>query len=331
MTAIDVNGMPFAQAYRFSVPQRMTNEWDFQVSSTVNSALISGDVVLVTFYVRSMTASKCAVQFRFEQIVSPWTGSGDLGVRADSVWKKVMVPLSVVTPEGSAQYASGETAIRFRMGMLQQIVAIGGVSAERFSAGSLDSLQGVAAQGRDTTWRSAARARTEQKRKGDFVIRVIDKNGSPVAGAQVSAVMKRHAFDFATMLDDKVLYTGGDNDKYKEATIDLFNAVTRRICRAWNWDSPQNIQKVFQCIARADSHGLPSRGHTVIYPSWWSSPSWLEGLQNDPQKLLDTTSAHVIDCATQLEGRLTDWDVVNEMTLWTHFITAAGGQEHYAT
>gem|GEM_PF-3501699 len=329
-TTIPVTNMPFTQAIKIVVPQATPDIWDIQASYPVATTLTKGDVVLLTFYFRSFTATRAKAVFRFEKFSEPWTGSVDWGVSADTTWRKVSLPFTIITPDNLTQYAANGAGLRFRLGVQTQTIGLGGVKLERFPASALDSLQMVAAQARDTTWRAAARQRIEQHRKGDFVIKIVDQNNKAFAGATITATMKRHACDFATMLDDNAIGTSPDDAHYRAKVLELFTAVTQRVYWAWNWNNQTSINKVFKCIEFAEANNLSSRGHTVVYPTWQYSPAWLESLKNNPQKLCDTIEAHIIDCAKQLNGRLVDWDVVNEMLLWDEVVTAAGGKENYA-
>ncbi len=326
MSTVEVLGQEFTEAERVYVPQKTENIYNIQCWKSINTTLNVNDAVLVEFFVRSATAQECEFTFRVEQTVSPWTGSAHRNITAGSDWKKVLIPFLVQTEAGSASYALGEAAMRFQLGVKEQTLEIGGVSALNFGQIALDSLELLAAGERDTSWRSEAYANIEKVRKGDFAIRVVDGDGSPVSGAALKVVMKGHDFFFGGLTEDLILSSGTDAEKFRASLLELFNGVTQRIYWAWNWNSPANIQKVMKTIDWAEQNGLRSRGHTVVYPTWQFSPSWLLKYQDNQQVLFDTVSAHVVECAKALDGRLEDWDVVNEsFHYYDQVIEAAGG------
>jgi len=64
-TTIPVTNMPFTQAIKIVVPQATPDIWDIQASYPVATTLTKGDVVLLTFYFRSFTATRAKAVFRF--------------------------------------------------------------------------------------------------------------------------------------------------------------------------------------------------------------------------------------------------------------------------
>ena len=71
-------------------------------------------------------------------------------------------------------------------------------------------------------------ARIEAHRKGDFNIKVTDKDGNPV-DATVCAIQKTHKFDFGVaplMLGDMKQHEA----EYQKAVTDLFNLITTTFC-----------------------------------------------------------------------------------------------------
>ncbi len=327
MTRVAVSDMPFDSAYRIDMKTVLENSWDAQASAVVQDLVASGDAMMVEVHVRSAAGSDADFVFRFEQVSSPWTGSTDRRIVAGPEWKRVLIPFAVQTPDGVDYYAPGHTALRFRVAGAVQTVDIGGVAMYDYGDIAIDSLEALAAAGRDTTWRAAAYDRIEQIRTGEFTVLVVGNNDSLVADAPLAISMNAHRFYWGGLGEDLLIQTGNDADNFRAKTLELFNSVTQRIYWAWNWTDAQGIADIFSCIEWAEDNGLRSRGHTVVYPTWQFSPSWLQSLENDPVALNDTIAAHVVECAVALEGRLDDWDVVNEAHHFTEVTDAAGGRD----
>lgn len=329
MSQVAVTGMPFTSAQHLVIPQKTDPAYNIQATVAVNSTLDSGKAALVTYYVRSSTLAACTLSFRFELMAAPWTGSMDASLTAPGSWVKVRHAFLVQTPAGVPSFTPGQAGLRFRLGYTQQQLDIGGIEMTVHPGTKIDSLEALVAANRDTTWRAQARQKIAQNRTGTFTVRVQNQSGQPLPGATVRATMVRHDFDFGTMIDDLVLGSTTNDIQYKTHARQMFNAATQRMYWAWNWTDEQSVRKIEQCLDWADSAGLRSRGHTILYPSWWSSPPWLQSLASNPALLRDTIAAHMVEVARRVGHRVVDWDVINEMIYWTDLRDAVGGRQHY--
>ncbi len=59
-------------------------------------------------------------------------------------------------------------------------------------------------------------------------------------------------------------------------------------------------------------HGIPARGHNVIWPSFRFTPDIVEDLKDNPEGLRNAIDKHIDEVVTFTKGRLNDWDVINE-------------------
>ncbi len=126
----------------------------------------------------------------------------------------------------------------------------------------------------------------EKYRKGDAEIRIIDKNGKPVACARVKAKQKSHEFRFGAnifMLDQ--LETHKKNEAYKKYFAETFNMATLPFywdtlepeCGKprYGKDSPYVYRRpaIDTCIEFCEKHGIEPREHALAYDAFF--PGWL--------------------------------------------------------
>ena len=138
-----------------------------------------------------------------------------------------MKKLPVVAPRG---YAADQWHFSIRLGFAQQRVEIGGVEVLNFGqSASIDALPRIRSSyvGREAaaSWREEALSRIEQWRKGDFVVRLQDAAGKPIAGASIRATLARHRFGFGSCASMTLLQTGPDADRYRHTLASLFSCA----------------------------------------------------------------------------------------------------------
>ena len=173
-------------------------------------------------------------------------------------------------------------------------------------------------------WRTAAAARIEQLRKGDFTLRVVDATGQPVAGATVRAELRRHAFPFGTALQmARLVQDSADNRIYRQKTAALFNAATTENDLKWppwigEWGAGFGRGQTLAGLRWLHHRGYELRGHVFVWPGWTAPttnlPNAITALrgtprQNEiPQLVLD----HIAEQAAATREFINEWDVQNE-------------------
>ena len=160
-------------------------------------------------------------------------------------------------------------------------------------------------------------ANIEKYRKGNFKIKVLREDGTPVA-ATVRAEQKKHAFDFGT----NVLMLGHMGDKeqeYRDAITNLFNLITTTFC--WKDTEPQHGKFRFEegseeiyrrppgdrVLKFAKENGMKAKGQP-LFAGWWC-PDWV------PQNIDELKSLwlnFVTEVAKRYDGEYSIFDVVNE-------------------
>lgn len=138
---------------------------------------------------------------------------------------------------------------------------------------------------RDELERSV-QAGIEAYRKGGAVVKAVDSDGKPIAGAKVTVCQKNHAFRYGAnlfMLDE--LETPEKNEKYKEAFKRIFNMATLPFY--WSDLEPEegkpryakDSPKIYRrpapdlCIEYCKQNGIEPREHALAYDQFF--PEWL--------------------------------------------------------
>lgn len=176
--------------------------------------------------------------------------------------------------------------------------------------------------------KDALREKTEKgieaHRKGDFSIRVTDKDGRPVKGAKVKLVQKAHAFRFGAnlfMLDE--LETPEKNQLYKERFAALFNMATL----PFYWDAlepeegkprfAKDSARVYRrpapdlCLEFCEAHGIEPREHALAYEQFF--PKWLYGAPISRVKA--ALEKRFAEIAARYADKIPTIEITNEM-LW---------------
>jgi endo-1,4-beta-xylanase len=314
---VDVTGQSFQKALRAEIKEKSQNNWDVQLAAVSQAPVQSGDVLLASFYFRTekvaAESGEAETEINFELNHAPYDKSLTYSVRAGAEWKQVLVPFVA-----KRNFKEGEGQVTFRLGYAPQTIEIADVKLENFRREltladlpkSKSSYPGMAL---DAAWRAQAEERIDRLRKADLTVRVVGSNGKPVKGAQVSAKLARHAFQFGTAAPAEMLLAS-DKQQYQSILLEAFNTGTLENDLKWealtDWGFPlERGQKGVDWLREA---GMDVRGHVLVWPGWNELPSSLKRMKDDPEKLRAAVLGHIRELTTAMKGKLEQWDVVNE-------------------
>ena len=317
---IKVNHEAFKEAIRAKIKTASDNNWDVQVQARIKKPVAVGDAVLVTFYFRTFWAphesGEGQTELNFELAHDPWTKVKVQGVHAGHDWKKFSVPFI-----SNQAFKPGEGQLVFRLGYSPETIDIAGVTVENFGKQlALADLpvtkvtyKGIEP---DAAWRTAAAERIDKIRKAELKVVAKDATGKPLPHAQVTAVLKKHAFAFGTCVPAKRLFDKG-NEKYQQELLSLFNTATLENDLKWaplakDWGPSFTLERASAAADWLRAHGLDVRGHVLVWPGWRNLPRYLHKLEKDPAKLREETEKHIREVVGAMKGRLIHWDTVNE-------------------
>lgn len=166
-----------------------------------------------------------------------------------------------------------------------------------------------------------ARVHIEKHRKADAELTLRDADGQPLAGVEVDVGQVRHAFAFGGALGDDIWREDTDERQNSAARFrQLFNTASC-LCY-WDefWHHPierfegrRNVQPFLDAVTWTRGHGLEAKGHTLIFTAPKCYPDWLA--RYDEATRFRHLENHVRGMIAAADGRVTSWDLVNEM-LW---------------
>jgi len=182
----------------------------------------------------------------------------------------------------------------------------------------------------ENDWRIDANQRIEQVRKGELVVRVLDKAGKPIRGVPVKASMTRHAFPWGTCVTAAHITGSSSGDEiYREHLKGLFNCAVLENDLKWNawhgaWGKGYKQERTHAALVWLKEHGFRIRGHCMVYPGWEHFQPQQESLKNDLPLLRTSILQHIDALAVFTREYVDEWDVVNEPVHYNEITQALG-------
>lgn len=164
-------------------------------------------------------------------------------------------------------------------------------------------------QNNSDVWRQPALERIEEIRKSPLTIKCVDQNDTPLENVEITINQTRKYFPFGVAVAAN-LFGGRDyNQKYVEKAEELFSMITIENHLKWAMIERAHppVDYVFDW---AEEKNIPVHGHCLFWPSYPHCPDWLEGLPTD--EIYDNVISHVKEYATEFNGKVVHWDVLNE-------------------
>jgi GH35 family endo-1,4-beta-xylanase len=179
----------------------------------------------------------------------------------------------------------------------------------------------------NSPWRAQAEQMIEQNRKSDLALRVVNSVGNALPGAVVHVNQTRQAFQFGTAVAvSNLLNPGSDNDIYRDTVRELFNSATLENGLKWvalegEFGPSFSLSRSVEALDWLQQNGLEARGHVLIWPGSQNLPNYLDPLiaaaqGGDTQAqadLLEEIDDHIREVVAATDGKVVDWDVVNEI------------------
>lgn len=127
---VPVDGQPFPRAIRAEIKQASGSEWTVQIQAKTAAAIDKDDVVLASFFVRSLKPQEngsAETQFVFERAGDPYTKSVSYSLKITPEWRKVQVRFLA-----AEAYPAGGAQMIFRLGYEPETIEIGGVTVDSY-------------------------------------------------------------------------------------------------------------------------------------------------------------------------------------------------------
>ncbi|WP_158223932.1 MULTISPECIES: endo-1,4-beta-xylanase [unclassified Cohnella] len=329
---IAAEGQPFSSALRFTTHVEPPGTYLLQYVIPVEAAIEKDDVLLASFYARTISSTHETAEGRLSLVMEKtetWEKSVNETVSVPSEWKRFLIPIkaALTMEEGTPQ-------VTLRLGYKPQVLEVAELKVINYKKlVTIDQLPStpIYYEGMedDAPWRDEANARIEQIRKGDLEVQVVDGDGLPVAGADVRVEMKRHAFRFGTAVNSSLLFgNGADSDRYRALLKENFNSVVMENEMKWAWWEADRARTV-NMYNWLGENGFDIRGHALLWDGPTRMPADIGGLLGDKAALEKRIRDHFHELAGYFQGRLFDWDVLNEPVL-NSMIRSVHGEETMA-
>ncbi|MDF2936800.1 MAG: Beta,4-xylanase, partial [Paenibacillaceae bacterium] len=327
MERVSVEGQPFAEAIRFTTSKEPASTYSFQYVLPVESAMDKDDVLLASFYARTISSSHETAEGKATLVMEKkevWSQSLKEEIAIPSEWKRFLIPVkaALVMEENTAQ-------VTVRMGYKPQVVEVADLKVINYKkALAFDELPSTPViydgMEEDAPWREEANRRIEQLRKGDLDVVVKDRDGQPIAGADVRVSMTKHDFKFGTAVSSDMLFAATpEAEMYRTKLQENFNAAVMENDMKWPWWEKDKAMAV-KSYNWLGEKGFAVRGHNLIWEGATRLPEDIPGLISNPAALNKRIEDHFHETAGVFRGRLLDWDVVNEPVLNSLIRTGTG-------
>ncbi len=339
MSTNPVSGMPFDEVLRITSLVETEHGYDIQLKSLIGVEVEEGDLLLLTFYGRSIYSTDesgvGSVLPLYEKYGSPYTKSLYTSVGLETGWKKFYLSFEVRVDDADGDsYPAYGSKLAFNLGFEPQQIELADICLVRYpSTVSLDDMPYTIADYEgsedDAEWRTEALARIDEIRKANLQVSVVDADGLPVSNAVVNVEMTEHQFRFGTAINAWMVARGDEDTAiYLEKIKENFNQVTPESTLKWmRWPEYKDIADA--TVQWAVTNGLTVRGHTTVWPSWAKSPyaddtNEIAYLETNPEELRTRINDHIEDITTAYQGDCIDWDVLNEPYNNTNFMDVLG-------
>ena len=331
---LNTDNQSFKKMYRISTIQQNSSE-NFTLRYNIDSTVHKGDVLLLSFYSRSIQSKKETGESfmeialdRFIEGKYNWPPLFERGMSFGSAWTLTQIPFVA-----GKEVAKGEMALIIKCGKFPQIFELGGISLLNYQQSKKlsdlpKSIVHYEGDAPNAAWRKAAAERIEQFRKGDLTVKVLDKNGKPVNKASVSVKMTNSAFAWGTATSSQIINDSISKDAkiYRDTLLRYFNKVVlENEMKGKNW-AKFNLSQTQKGINWFKSLNIPVRGHVMVWPSWQHSPH-LSQYKNDTTALRAIILKHISEQTSQMKGQFDEWDVINEPFAHHNIMDSLGGKK----
>ncbi|HBE00899.1 MAG: hypothetical protein A2096_01710 [Spirochaetes bacterium GWF1_41_5] len=324
---IEVNGMPFKKAIRFTCTVVPEKAWKFNYRVHLPPGFIyeDNDTVLIRAYVRLLSGGDfdtktgrlgISLGERSHVVKIGTLGRGTAVYTMGEEWITVYLPVKINREAGAAGYYVG-----INPGYHEQVVEIGGIEfifyGKKYPVEKLpQSSRGYKGYEVGASWRKEALAKIEHIRKNNITIIVNTADGKPVADADVKIAMYEHEFNFS--LAAGASRKSFKSEQYRNSIVTYFNSLgTEGGFHRTQLDDENTpaYSELDTIIAWAYANGVSKniRGHALMWDVAEDSAriQIYKDILHDKVALQQSIKNHIIYMAKRFP-RVTDWDVSNE-------------------
>ena len=158
-------------------------------------------------------------------------------------------------------------------------------------------------------------------RTGTTTLTVVDGDGAPVPGADVTVEQTRHAFSFGNIGFDFIGLANGEpgvgDDHLADLYADVFNVATLPFY--WGRFEPErghtDTDRLLTTAKWFHDRGIALKGHPLVWHT--VQPDWLLGMALDEVEALQR--ARIRREVSEFAGVIDTWDAINEVVIMPVF------------
>ncbi|XP_042009296.1 endo-1,4-beta-xylanase 4-like [Salvia splendens] len=159
-------------------------------------------------------------------------------------------------------------------------------------------------------WREQQKRSINKYRKRDIKIKVTDKAGKPLEGANITLTHTRPLFLIGCGTGYSIL----EAKAYQDFFAARFTAATPHNEMKWyyneHFQGVENYETADAMVSFFEKNNIAIRGHCILWDSTNASNYWTQTLP--PREVLYTTIRRIASVVSRYTGRVIAWDVVNE-------------------
>lgn len=308
----------------YRVPDKKNTSDEFTANFRISESIAKGDLLVWSFHIRTLWSEnesgdgKIRLDLKHPDIYAPEDIA--LTVTAGEHWRHVVQPFR------AQAYMNMEDAfISLNLGFGAQEIELSPIRLLNFGSrvdASIIPYIKTSYEGRsiDSPWRKEAEQRIDKHRKSDLDIKVVNKKGKNIRGAQVEINMLKHSFGFGTATHyDYLLGEEQDNERYREYFLKYFNKTATE--RGLRWENWFNLKAEEQKKLRYEmdtmfswfsQHNIPVRGHHLIWAKIDDRKQPLH-LKGDIESITSEYFQFQSWLMDWVGNRVTEWDAINHI------------------
>ncbi|MFK7932204.1 MAG: endo-1,4-beta-xylanase [Saprospiraceae bacterium] len=329
VTTLNAQGQDFNRKEVINVNQGVNDPWAAGWSLRNGTSLAAGEMVLTTFYLRSLNGSG-EVNFFLED-AGDFSKEAYLSIRVTEEWQRYFIPIQLVR-----SYSMNSLVCGFHLALQAQELELGGFTTINF--GNTVAFQDLPNESGnqfyggyelDAPWRATAAERIAQLRKADLTIQTTNTAGENVTDVPVKVQMLEHEFSFGTAIKGNLIAGNSDyNIIYENKLTNLdgnghgFNTVVFENDLKWPaWEDEWFVNKseLSNALSWITDNNLRARGHTLVWPGAENLPNDINQNIDDIDYIKNRVNEHIENILTypKMQEVLQDWDVLNEVVTKT--------------
>ena len=331
------DSVPFSEATRVDVSEAGTNAYSVNFKGFVeDEGVSSGDVLLGVAYLRTPDEENAQVTFKVSENSTFGNYVTNPRPPVTGEWQRFFFPVAF-----DSGYDAGNWWTEIWLGARAQTVDIGGLALVNFEGNNSVEALPEWERSADPGWEDAADERIQTHRTAEMQVDVVDEDGDPVEGADVSVSMLEHEFKFGIMTSAPQLQSTEAGDPYRENRKELFNMGVLENYHKWDfWEGGKDTADA--AVEWMEAQDWYIRGHVALWASvdsaavpddvveamaWDSDADAATPSEADSQYVREQTISHVDDIVSYYGDRIDEWEVVNEVIPEPGFVRSIHGAD----